>query len=197
MNFDRAKHYIIQRLIHELPSKLFYHGLHHTFDVYDAAKQLAAIENVTGEDLILLKTAALFHDAGFIEQYSHNEPIAVKMVREALPQFGYTEIQIDTISEIIMATAMQRPPQTLLEKIIRDADLDYLGRTDFYVISDLLRKELDAYGISYTDYLWDEMQVLFLEKHIYYTAAAKKKNDTGKQEYLDAIRKRLNKRNTN
>lgn len=195
MDLTAAKHFIIQRLIQELPSKLFYHGLHHTFDVYDAVKQLAAAENVTGEGLTLLKTAALFHDAGFIEQYNHNEPVAIRMVREALPQFGYTENQIEAIASIIMATTRQNPPQTLSEKIICDADLDYLGRTDFYVLAGLLKKELAAHGVEYSEQQWHELQVSFLEKHTYYTAAAKKKNDTGKQKHLDAIRKRLTKGN--
>ncbi len=187
MNFSAAKHYILQRLIHELPSKLYYHGLHHTFDVYDASKQLAAAENVTGEDLILLKTAVLFHDAGFIEQYSHNEPIAVRMTKEALPQFGYTESQIDIISEIIMATAMQDPPQTLLEKIIRDADLDYLGRVDFFVLAGLLKKELAAHGVEYSEQQWNEMQVKFLKNHVYFTEAAIQKNRAEKELRIQEI----------
>ena len=197
MKYQAAKHYIIQRLINELPSKLFYHGLHHTFDVYDAAKQLAAAEGITGEELTLLETAVLFHDAGFIEQYRHNEPVAVKLVREALPRFGYTHNQIETIAGIIIATARQAPPRTLPEKVMCDADLDYLGRADFYVLAGLLKKELAAFGMEYSEQQWNELQVLFLEKHTYYTDAAKKKNDIAKQEHLDAIKTKLITENKN
>lgn len=193
MNFTGAKHYIIQRLIHELSPKLYYHGLHHTFDVYDAAKQLAATENVTGEDLILLKTAVLFHDAGFIEQYNHNEPNAVKIARHALPQFGYTENQIVVIADIIMATSMEMLPQTILEKIMCDADLDYLGRSDFHILASLLQKELNAYGSNYDNKQWDEIQVKFLEKHTYYTEAAIRKNSAVKQVHIEEIKIRLSK----
>lgn len=193
MDYKAAKHYIIQRLIQELSSKLYYHGLHHTFDVYDAAAQLAKKEHVTGEELILLKTAALFHDVGFIEQYSHNEPIAVKIAREALPAFDYTEQQIDTIAEIIMATAMKKPPQTLLEKIICDADLDYLGRNDFYVLAELLYRELQAHGIDYSQKQWNELQVQFLEKHTYYTATAIQKNNAVKLQHIENIKRIANK----
>jgi HD superfamily phosphodiesterase len=66
MDFQAAKDYIITRLKNELSTTLYYHGLHHTLDVYNAAEKLAAMEAVSGDDLILLKTAALFHDAGFI-----------------------------------------------------------------------------------------------------------------------------------
>lgn len=191
MNFIAAKHYIIQRLIHELSPKLYYHGLHHTFDVYDAAKQLAVTENISDEELILLKTAALFHDSGFIEQYSHNEPIAVKIARQALPQFAYTENQIAVIAEIIMATNMEKLPQTLLQKIMCDADLDYLGRSDFHILATLLQKELNAYGADYDNKQWDEIQVKFLEKHTYYTESAIKKNSAIKQVHLEEMKNRL------
>ncbi|MGB3948048.1 MAG: HD domain-containing protein [Bacteroidia bacterium] len=193
MNFVAAKHYIIQRLIHELPSKLYYHGLHHTFDVYDVAKQLAKTEHVTEDDYILLKTAVLFHDAGFIEQYKHNEPIGVKIAQEALTQFGYTEEHIKTIAGIIMTTNMEQPPQTLLQKIIRDADLDYLGRNDFEVLSNLLKKELNAFGYQYTEEDWDTIQIPFLEKHHYYTTTAINKNDASKQLNIATIKKRQTK----
>lgn len=193
MNFVATKHYIIQRLIHELPSKLYYHGLHHTFDVYDAAKQLAKAEHVTGDDYILLKTAVLLHDAGFIEQYKNNEPIGVKIAQDALPQFGYTEEQIKTIADIIMTTNMEQPPQTLLQKIIRDADLDYLGRNDFEVLANLLKNELNAFGYQYTAEEWDAIQIPFLEKHHYYTATAINKNEVTKQLNIAAIKKRLTK----
>lgn len=193
MNFKATKHYIIQRLIHELPSKLYYHGLHHTFDVYDAAKQLAKAEHVTGDDYILLKTAVLFHDAGFIEQYKNNEPIGVKIAQEALPQFGYTEEHIKTIAGMIICTNMQQAPQTLLEKIIRDADLDYLGRNDFEVLANLLKNELNAFGYQYTAEEWDAIQIPFLEKHVYYTTTAINKNDATKQLNIATIKKRLTK----
>jgi HD superfamily phosphodiesterase len=193
MNFVATKHYIIQRLIHELPSKLYYHGLHHTFDVYDAAKQLAKAEHVTGDDYVLLKTAVLFHDAGFIEQYKKNEPIGVKIAAEALPQFGYTEEQIKTIAGIIMTTNMEQPPQTLLQKIIRDADLDYLGRNDFEVLANLLKNELNAFGYQYTAEEWDALQIPFLEKHHYYTATAINKNEVTKQLNIATIKKRQTK----
>ena len=193
MDFQSAKNYIINRLKHELSSKLYYHGLQHTLDVYDAAKKLADTEAISGEDLVLLKTAALFHDAGFIEQYSHNEIIAVKIAKEILPQFNYNDQQIGIIADIIMATEMSKPPQTILQKIICDADLDYLGRSDFSTLAGLLKKELNAHGFLSNDKQWDEIQIKFLEKHQYYTDSAIKKNNPGKQKHLNEIKERLGK----
>jgi hypothetical protein len=46
-----------------------------------------------------------------------------------------------------------------------DADLDYLGREDFYEISDSLKNELIKFGKISGDRQWDQMQISFLEKH--------------------------------
>jgi hypothetical protein len=43
-----------------------------------------------------------------------------------------------------MATKLPPNPKNLLEKIICDSDLDYLGRSDFIPVSNTLFEELKA-----------------------------------------------------
>jgi len=189
MHFEKAQRYILKRLDQELPRNLYYHGLHHTLDVADAVERLAKLEKVSKEEVILLKTAALYHDAGFIKKYFMNEEIAAKMAKESLPYFGYTSKQIKTISEIIMATRISVKPVNHLEEIIRDADLDYLGREDFYPIANTLRKELYEYGLKYSGDQWKKILVDFLGTHKYYTKSAKKLRESKKQKYLAQVKK--------
>ena len=93
MDFNEAKQFILKRMGEELPHNLFYHGLHHTLDVCNAVEEIAKSENINGESLVLLKTAAVFHDCGFIKQYMNNEPLAVSMAEDHLPRFHYTRDQ--------------------------------------------------------------------------------------------------------
>ena len=44
-----------------------------------AVERIALLEGVTDEGLFLLKTAAILHDAGFVEQYENNESIGAQM----------------------------------------------------------------------------------------------------------------------
>jgi len=189
MQFEKAKRYILKRLGNELAPDLYYHGLHHTLDVTDAVLRLSKLEKVSKEQTVLLKTAALYHDAGFIKKYFMNEEIAAKMAKESLPYFGYTSKQIKTISEIIMATRISAEPKNHLEEIIRDADLDYLGREDFYMIANTLKKELYEYGLKYTGEQWKKILVNFLGNHVYYTKSARKLRELKKQKYLAQIKK--------
>ena len=46
-----------------------------------------------------------------------------------------------------------------MEKIICDADLDYLGRADFFEISDSFFKELKEYKYLNNKSQWDKLQV--------------------------------------
>ena len=195
INYRKAERYIVRKLEKELPPNLHYHGVHHTLDVTRATEMYAHYENISGEDLYLLKTAALYHDAGFIHQYSQNEPIAVELSRKALPKFGYTKEQIDVVAGLILATRVPHSPQSHLDQIMCDADLDYLGRDDFHEISDRLKLELKDHGVVSSDRQWDEIQVKFFSMHRYFTKTALRIRQEKKMEHLALIKARLAKDN--
>jgi ligand-binding sensor domain-containing protein/class 3 adenylate cyclase/HD superfamily phosphodiesterase len=190
INYKKAEQFILSKLEEELPDDLYYHALHHTIDVRDAAERIGKSEGVDGEDMMVLKTAAMYHDAGFTTQYFKNEPYGVAMAKEILPNFGYSPEQIGAIEKMIMATQIPQKPQTLLEQILCDADLDYLGREDFYPISESLKKELMAREIVKSDKNWDEMQIKFLEAHKYFTEFSRTIRHPEKLKRIQEIKKR-------
>ena len=169
INYYKAERHIMKVLEKGLSDKLRYHSIEHTKDVVKAVERIALSEGVTDEGLFLLKSAATYHDAGFVEQYDKNEPIGARLAEEILPKYGYTEQHIQTIKELIFVTQIPHQPKNKLEEIICDADLDYLGRDDFHQIADKLRVELREHGKINSDRKWDEMQVAFLTMHRYFT----------------------------
>lgn len=191
-DFERAKQYVFSRLENGLASDLYYHNLQHTRDdVLPAATRLAAMEGVGGEDLLLLRTAALYHDTGFLEQYLEHEAISARIASETLPCFGYNPAQIQGVARIILATRLLQTPETLLHALICDADLDLLGREDFLTLNHKLRLELSAYSQPTTDRTWYTNQLRFLEEHAYFTAAAKSLREAGKQKNIEALKELL------
>jgi len=174
MKFDEAKKHIINRLEKDLADDLYYHGVHHTKDVCDSIERMIVSEKVSDTDANLLRTAALFHDAGFLVKYNHNEPDAVDLCYEILPRFEYTEDEIKLIGDIILSTQIDVRAKNLLEEIMCDADHDYLGREDYGDIAESLRRELGIYDRKITDLEWLDMQLYFLSRmHNYYTKSAK------------------------
>lgn len=191
MDYEKAVQYAYTRLRDELPPKLYYHGVHHTADdVVPAAARLAAAHNLNQTDRILVLTSAWYHDLGFIEQYEANEPIGVRIARDALPNFGYSPAHIETISGIIMATRWPQSPNTLLEKIMADADLDSLGRLDFMSVAQTLREEeVHWRGKTLTDAQWYWVEMRFLAQHRYFTKPQRAvRNNTKVQNFLQLAR---------
>jgi ligand-binding sensor domain-containing protein/class 3 adenylate cyclase/HD superfamily phosphodiesterase len=191
INYRKAEKYIVERLKKELPDNLHYHDLRHTTDVCAAVERLALMEGIEGDDIFLLKTAALYHDAGFVHQYANNEDLGAALAREVLPRFGYSEDQLDTICRLIQATKVPQKPSDHLEQIICDADLDYLGGDEFHVIADKLKRELMERSIVETDKQWDELQIKFLEAHTYFTKTAIELRQANKMDRVEEIKERL------
>jgi uncharacterized protein len=189
MDISKAEQFILAKLKKELPQNLSYHGYHHTLDVYHAAKRLAELEQVRGSDLILLKTAALYHDSGFTNRYKNHEEAGCDIARETLPEFGYNEKQIDRICGMILATKLPQKPTNHLEQLLADADLDYLGRSDFYPIAHTLFEEFKAYGIVKDEQDWNRLQLRFFEGHTYFTKTAQQLRDVHKKARREEIRK--------
>jgi uncharacterized protein len=191
MQFQKAKSYINSRQRKGLPKHLSYHSVGHIKDVYQSAERIAKGEGVTGEDLKLLLIAAMYHDCGFMVQSKDHELISCNIARESLPAFGYTPHQIEKICGMIMATCVPQRPLNLLEQIICDADLDYLGRDDFFTIGNKLFAELQLYGIIRDEKEWDQLQIRFLEKHSYFTKTAIETRKEMKDSHLKQHKEKL------
>jgi len=193
INYKDMGQHILKLISEFLPENLTYHNVHHTLNVCSSVERIAKSENVDPEQIELLKTAALFHDAGFIRRYDNNEEIGVEIAKEVLPQYGYSKKQIAVVTRLIMATQVPQKPNDLLEQIMCDADLDYLGRNDVNDVADSLRQEMVTYNKITSKRQWDEIQVRFLEKHHYFTETSIKRRNEKKMQYLQEVKDRLDK----
>ena len=173
--------YLRREVFNVLPDHLYYHNIGHTMDdVLPAAMHLAAAESISADDVFLLKTAALFHDTGFIRRYPNNEEFGAQIAGEVLPGFGFSKEQIQRISNIILATRIapvkdrfvQSAGDDPLEQIICDADLDNFGRNDFFEKSANLYREMGYFGKVPNDKEWIDYLIFILETHRYYTDSA-------------------------
>ncbi len=184
MNFEAAKQFVLKKLKRELSKDLTYHSVGHTLDVIKAAKRLGEMEGLQDEQICLVKTGALFHDIGFIKVYDGHEEISMQIAGEVLPDFGYSEEDIEIIINLIRATKIPQKPQNHLEEILVDSDLDYIGRDDMLVISQSLQYEWSRYGKLNSLRDWNEIQIEFLNNHNYFTKSASKLREAKKQENI-------------
>jgi predicted metal-dependent HD superfamily phosphohydrolase len=188
--------YIRELFRDELPGGIKYHDadhtLHPTRGVVAVANRIALDENISEQDRELLLAAAYFHDTGYIREYDKNEPIAARMAGRILKLIGYKPKEIAKIQAMILATDLGQAPKTLLEKIICDADLDNLGREDFFKLDAKLREGRGARGLDVSDDLkWYQGTLKIIEEHQYYTESQKKLRDKAKQKNIQKLLKKL------
>jgi uncharacterized protein len=191
-DIEQACAYALDRLAHELSPKLHFHSLTHTRDdVVPAALRLATQLDIGCNDTQLLRTAACYHDIGFIERRDGHEDISARIAAAALPNFGYSPEQVACVVGMIMATRLPQMPHNLLEQIMADADLDSLGRADFFIRNQALRDELAAFDHIMSDTLWYRNQLNFLRSHHYWTTEAASLRGPTKKQHIDELIKRL------
>jgi uncharacterized protein len=192
-NFDLAREYVIGRLASELSPDLTYHSLTHTRDdVLPAATRLGQMSGVNGEALLILETAALYHDTGFLLQYNDHETGSIAIARATLPAFGYSPGHIELIAGLIGATRMPQRPVSSLQQLICDADLDLLGRADFMRLNRELLKEVRIYsGKAIGEQEWFTEQLKFIEDHHFFTVAAINSRGEGKAQNIVRMRQTL------
>lgn len=189
-----------ERLNAGLEGNLYYHGVHHTFDdVLPAADRLCREEGLTPPDRELVLLAALFHDVGFLERYNGNEAIGARIAAETLPDWGYSSPEIERVLDLILATELhevdgvmlQVPGPDALKRILCDADLDNLGREDFFRVSDSLRREIEEHGRKLGDLEWTSRQIVFVSQHRWFTESQRRLRQARKEENLRALQASL------
>lgn len=178
----------VTQLLQALNPDLTYHNQDHTLDVVAQAERIALDEGIDDpQQLLLLKVAALYHDTGFLKIYNKHEEESCAIFLFDSTTFPFTEKEKTTILQLIMATQLPQKPTNALEKVICDADLDYLGRPDFYTTGDKLKTELLNFGLISNIEEWEERQLLFLKSHSYHTHSSKALREPVKQKHLSRL----------
>lgn len=187
IQFTDIQELILDKLEKELPDYLYYHNVKHTVDVVTEVELIGWGEGCSDEEILLLKTAGLFHDAGHTIAYDNHEFYGTQIAKEMLPKYNYSPEQIERICSIIMATKLPPRPTNLLENIICDSDLDYLGRSDFIPVSNTLYEELKAQNKMGSLNDWNKIQVKFISGHQYFTETARSLREVNKQLQIERI----------
>jgi predicted metal-dependent HD superfamily phosphohydrolase len=190
MQYENLKDTVLERLGNELSKDLHYHSVAHTRDVIAACAASADRRGLTEENKVLLMSAAVLHDSGFLNTTKDHELEGVSIAKKMLPSFGYTSDHVQRISDMIMATKIPQSPKSELGCMICDADLDYLGRDDFYKIGSTLFAELQAHSVLQTEQEWDAIQIKFLSSHSFHTEWSIRVREPVKQKYLMELKQK-------
>lgn len=178
---------VLSNLEANLPKFLTYHALDHTLDVLHVCNQYIKREDLPERERYLLKMGAIVHDMGFLEGPENHEEIGAGMAEIVMRELGLNAKDIEQVKGLVMATKIPQNPKNHLQRIICDADLDYLGRKDYPEISAKLFEELKNMKLISTAQEWKDLQINFLKKHHFHTAFAIKNREPQKQIWLKKL----------
>ena len=186
-NNMRMIDFVISLLNSKLNEFYYYHNVEHTLYVLNKATEIAQHQHCSAEEIDLVRTAALWHDTGFINVYEGHEEEGCNLAKKYLPDFGYTADSIKMICGMILATRIPQSPTNKLEQIVADADLAYLGTVNAATIANKLFKELKSFDTHLTAAQFNQIQISFLQNHRYFTSFCKENKERIKQSYLKKL----------
>jgi HD superfamily phosphodiesterase len=171
---DDTATYILCLFEEKLPPHYSFHNPQHTKDVVTQAYAIADEYELGQDDLEILLIAAWFHDSGYTEVYEGHEEVSMKLAETYLRTKNFPEVRIKKVCDCISATSMPQSPQTLVERILCDADISNIGSDNFFEMSARLRKEHEIVkGKMYTDTEWYNVKHGICISHRFHTEYAR------------------------
>ena len=186
--YIKIRKMILGILNSKLPKELSYHNLQHTLDALHVCNQYIKRVKLDSHSAKLLRLGVLFHDIGFTVSKKNHETRGIEIAKGLMREFNFSIKDMDVVTGLIMATRMPQNPQNQVERIICDVDLDYLGRNDFYPISDQLYKELQNDSIAQNKLEWNKIQIKFLESHKFHTVFARRNRQPQKEKRIAELK---------
>ncbi|MCF8244423.1 MAG: DUF5706 domain-containing protein [Saprospiraceae bacterium] len=192
-----AETFVLNLLRQGLKPEHGYHNLQHTLSVWDASQELGRRYRLSDEELELLALAGLFHDTGFTKTYLEHENVSIEIATDFLQKASFDPSKIATVTRLIEVTKVGVEPESLLEKIIKDADFNTNGTT-YEENSAELRKEWEVFcDQKMTDEEWAENSLHFWKSHRFYTGEAQALYGDSKRKTLKVLRKTVEQVNPN
>ena len=178
MTLDNKKTYpeicfqILEELKEKLAPSLSYHSYGHIIDVANVCDKYIRTYRIGEQMAKLIRIAAVSHDFGYTVSSIDHEERSITLIEPMLRPI-LTKEEIALVNGMIRATKVPQQPRTFYDKILADADLDYLGRDDYDELSEKLHQEFLHFGVIKTEREWLDLQINFLESHEYHTLYAK------------------------
>lgn len=180
------ENYVFNLFKDNLSLDFTYHNFMHTVKVVEAIKTLSAEEQISTDLQEKLLIAGWFHDTGYTKTVQGHEKESANIAKQYLSEHNFDENYINEVQDYILITTLNIVPKNIGEAIVKDADNYHLGQTEYPKISELLRDEIAKIcHKEFSDYEWHlENRNFFLNVHHFYTDAAKKHWQKGKEENL-------------
>ena len=188
--------YVTNFISEQVPKEFAYHDIQHTLDVVAAARELGNVFELSDQELEILLIAAWFHDTGYDKGAVDHESRSAKYAMDFLKRYNYAEKDLKLILGCILATRMPHTPETLLQRVLCDADLSHLGQNVYWDRCSRVRQEITMTKDSLMDEKeWIDFELDFISNHRFHTKVARELYGKQKERHIKQLtkqKKRLN-----
>ena len=171
---------------------LIFHNLLHTQNVVKHTLEIAGHCNVSEKEMLILFTAAWFHDTGHLFTRPQNHEEVGCFIMEKFMADKINDINtISNIEQCIMATKLPRHPENLLQQIICDADFYHFGSEEFQEND---KRALEEYILKYGDtdpVQFSKATIKMLEDHSFNTNYCKELLNEQKENNMIALQMKI------
>lgn len=172
--------------------KLTYHNLEHTTDVVQAVQIVGSNTGLNPDETESAMIAAWLHDIGYVDGNEDHEAAAAEKAQELLNEWGASPKKILEVTEAIRATKMPQHPESLVSKVLCDADLFQLSQEDHVMHSRKLRTEMEAQrGETISEEEWMRTTLEFLQNHEYHTPYGRTVLEREKKKNIKRLRRAI------
>jgi len=185
----KARLYAEEVFASKVFEKMTYHNLHHTGEVVAAANVIGEKSGLNEDEMESLLIAAWLHDTGYVNGNKDHEESAATNAREMLGSWGASYKKILEVTEAIQATKMPQQPQSLISKVLCDADLYHLSTKEFLDHAKNLREEWRLNGGGMSDEDWLQSTLSFLKQHRYHTPYGRSVLEEDKKSNVKKLKK--------
>ena len=177
----------IIRIVSLNMANLPYHNSEHALNVYRATQMYAIKVNLSITERFLLGIAALFHDYIYVIDAKDNEENSAFQAGIFMKEKNFPKQHIEIVKSLILATKYPPHPESEMEKLMCDSDLDHLGTDECFKHSEKLKEEMKWTN----NFEWLMFEKEFMKKHQYHSDIAKKLRNEKKAENLEFIESRI------
>ncbi|MBN1133299.1 MAG: adenylate/guanylate cyclase domain-containing protein [Bacteroidales bacterium] len=178
---------VFTTILSDLPATMQFHTAQYVRKVFDQVFLLCRAEEVEEEDMLIVRTAALLCFTGLTQTYTNFENRSAVIARDLLPVFRYSEKQIDQVTNLILATKQPFEPVNILEKILIDARMEYIGRPDFISNLQLLLFEMRENYQEFSLKEWKKKQLKLLQEFQFYTLAGSRLREIPAEKQIEML----------
>ena len=138
---EEVEKYVQRRLLEQLPATFVFHNYEHAAEVAEVAEKLAQSAKLSPEEQEALVLAAWLQDIDLAGGVEEHETRSAEAAKAFLQKHQYPAEAIDGIKKLILSTHEDYSPESLLEKLLFDANWSFVGRKRFFKKARLLRLE--------------------------------------------------------